>query len=302
MAAMENYNLKKGIFFILISSASFALMNFFVRMAGDLPFIEKAFFRNFVALILALIVIVRKKPSKEELHLKGNWTGLIIRSAAGALGIFCNFYAVDHLLLADASMLNKMSPFFGVLFSYFILKEKPSLKQLLLVLGAFIGALLVIKPTFSNMNLFPSVIGLIGGMGAGLAYTMVRRLTSRGVYPPFIVFFFSFFTLLLTLPQMIFAYVPMSGYQLAMLLLAGTAAASGQFSVTAAYRYAPAKEISVYDYNQIVVSALLGFIFLSQVPDLMAVAGYIIVITMGVLMALLSRSKDAHQLKQGNQR
>ena len=252
---------------------------------------EKAFFRNFVALIIALFVLIKKRPKKDELNLKGNWSGLIIRSTAGAVGIFCNFYAVDHLLLSDASMLNKMSPFFGVIFSFFILKEKPSLKQILLVIGAFLGSLLVIKPTFSNMYLFPSLIGLLGGMGAGLAYTMVRKLTNRGVYPPFIVFFFSFYTLLLTLPFMIFTYKAMTGMQLLILLLAGLAAASGQFAVTLAYRYAPAKEISVFDYNQIVVAAILGFIFLNQIPDALAIIGYAVVILMGILMAMLQRKQ-----------
>ena len=95
---------------------------------------------------------------------------MILRATFGTVGILCNFYAVDHLVLSDASMLNKMSPFFVILCSWLILKEKLTWQQGMIVLGAFVGSLFVIKPSFSNAALFPSLIGLLGGLGAGVAY------------------------------------------------------------------------------------------------------------------------------------
>ena len=77
-------------------------------------------------------------------------------------------------------MLNKMSPFFVILFSFLLLKEKLKPAQAIAIFVAFIGSLFIIKPTFANMELFPSVIGLCGGIGAGIAYTMVRILGQRG--------------------------------------------------------------------------------------------------------------------------
>ena len=79
---------------------------------------------------------------------KGNLKYLL-RSAAGTIGIVGNFYAVDHLAQSDASMLNKMSPFCVILFSYLILKEKLTHWQVLAVITAFLGSLFVIKLTFS---------------------------------------------------------------------------------------------------------------------------------------------------------
>lgn len=100
----------KGIFCILLSAFCFAWMNAFVRLAGDLPSIQKSFFRNFVAAIFAFLILKRDQiPFRWQ---KGNLKFLFLRSIAGTLGILCNFYAVDHLVLSDASMLNKMSPLF----------------------------------------------------------------------------------------------------------------------------------------------------------------------------------------------
>ena len=110
----------------------------------------------------------------------------------GQSGILCNFYAIDHLVLADASMLNKMSAFFAVLFSFLVLKEKVTAPQALIVTGAFAGSMFVVKPTFANMDLIPSIIGLLGGICAGAAYTMVRKLGENGEKGSFycILFFF----------------------------------------------------------------------------------------------------------------
>ena len=157
------------------------------------------------------------------------------------------------------------------------LKEKVNLVQGLAVVIAFVGSLFIIKPTFSNMELIPSLIGLLGGFGAGAAYTAVRFLGQRGEKGSFIVFFFSAFSCLVTLPFLIFQYAPMELWQIGTLLLAGLAAAGGQFAITAAYSYAPAKEISVFDYSQVVFSAILGFFFFGQIPDVFSILGYFIV-------------------------
>ena len=96
--------------------------------------------------------------------------------------------------------------------------------------------------------------------------------------------FFSGFSCVVTLPFLIFDFHPMTFNQLLCLLGAGLAAAGGQFSITAAYTKAPAKEISVYDYSQIIFAAMLGFILFGDIPDGYSILGYIIIIAMAVLM------------------
>lgn len=281
----------KGVCCILLSSFSFALMNLFVRLSGDLPSIQKSFFRNFVAMLFAAAILWRERPAIRMDREAKKY--LLLRSICGTVGILCNFYAVDHLVLADASMLNKMSPFFAILFAIFLLKEKINLFQGLCVAAAFLGTLFVIKPTPSNLACFPALIGLLGGLGAGMAYTYVRALGLKGVKGPFIVFFFSAFSCVVTLPYLLFSYHPMTGTQILILLLAGLAAAGGQFSITAAYTYAPAREISVYDYSQIIFSAILGYFVFGQVSDAMSWLGYLIITSTAVAMFI--RNNRIHE-------
>ena len=273
---------------IIISAFCFAIMNTFVRLAGDLPSIQKSFFRNFVALIFAAAMLLR---TEEKFSFdRKNLPYLLLRAFFGTMGILGNFYAIDHLVLADASMLNKLSPFFAILFSYFILREKTSPGQAIAVVIAFIGALFIIKPTGVSFNA-ASLVGVMGGMGAGIAYTMVRLLSKRGERGPIIVFFFSAFSCVATLPFLIFDFHPMEWWQLLCLLGAGLAATGGQFSITAAYSFAPAKEISVFDYTQIIFAAALGFIFFGELPDGYSLIGYVIIIAVSVRMFLTGRKQ-----------
>ena len=281
----------KGIFYIILSAFCFSLMDMFVRMSGDLPSIQKSFFRNIVAAVFGCILVLKEKDSFQ--WKKGSGKYLILRSLFGTLGILCNFYAIDHLALADASMLNKMSPFFVVIFSFLFLKEKVTAAQILLVMGALGGSLFVVKPTVSNLDLIPSLIGLLGGLGAGAAYTMVRKLGTVGIKGPFIVFFFSTFSCVITLPWLIFDYHAMTLWQVLVLLLAGLCAAGGQFAITAAYCYAPASEISIYDYTKVIFSMVLGFVMFQQIPDFYSWVGYVIICLMAVLMFFYNKKRGA---------
>ncbi|HAJ97794.1 MAG TPA: EamA family transporter [Ruminococcus sp.] len=272
----------KGIILIICSAFCFALMNAFVRLSGDLPSIQKSFFRNFVALIIAVGLFIKEKGSAKLP--KGAGKFLLLRSILGTGGILCNFYAIDHLVLSDASMLNKMSPFFTILFSWLLLKEKLLPVEAIAVLTAFLGSMLVVKPSFDFSEFHASFAGLCGGICAGAAYAMVRILGTKGVNKTFIVLFFSGFSCLVTLPFLILDYHPMTWIQILTLIGAGAAAAGGQFSITSAYCYAPAREISVYDYSQIIFATALGFLFFREIPDKWSIMGYIIIIFAAVGM------------------
>ncbi len=283
----------KAIFFILSAAFCFALMNTFVRLAGKLPSIQKSFFRNLIALIAASLVLKRSGIGFK--YKKGNLKLLLIRSASGTVGILGNFYAVDYLKAADASILSKLSPFMAIIFSFVFLKEKIKPYQIIGVLAAFVGSLFVIKPG-SGIDIVPALAGMIGAVGAGGAYTAVRALSSHGEKGPVIVFFFSAFSCLVTLPYILFSYEPMSLSQTCFLLLAGVAATGGQFSITAAYSNAPAKEISVYDYSQVIFATILGFfIFDNETPDIYSILGYIIICAVSVIIFFLNQKSDKNQ-------
>ena len=277
-----------GVLFILGAALCFALMNLFVNLAGDLPVMQKVFFRNLIASVAVFFLLLFQKE-KFRIHSKECLFWLFLRSFVGFLGVILNFYAIDTIgSISDASILNKLSPFFAILFSVFLLKEKPRLYEIGFVALAFSGALFVIKPTFTVASL-PALAGVLSGASAGFAYSCVRVLGTKGERGMMTVFFFSAFSTLVALPFFIAFYEPMTPFQLFALLMAGVSATGGQFFITAAYRFAPAKEIAVFDYSQVLFAAVLGFLFLDQLPDLFSLAGYGIIIGAAVGKQLLAR-------------
>ena len=277
-----------GVLFILGAALCFALMNLFVNLAGDLPVMQKVFFRNLIASVAVFFLLLFQKE-KFRIHSKECLFWLFLRSFVGFLGVILNFYAIDTIgSISDASILNKLSPFFAILFSVFLLKEKPRLYEIGFVALAFSGALFVVKPTFTAASL-PALAGVLSGASAGFAYSCVRILGTKGERGMMTVFFFSAFSTLVALPFFIAFYEPMTPFQLFALLMAGVSATGGQFFITAAYRFAPAKEIAVFDYSQVLFAAVLGFLFLDQLPDLWSLAGYGIIIGAAVGKQLLAR-------------
>ena len=276
-------------------------MGMFVRLADDfggaIPFTQKSFFRNIVAVAVAGGVFLRMygragaRPSREEggrVALPRDrmpWWTLVWRSVFGTIGIFGNFYALSHIPLGDACMLNKLSPFAAVVASWLLLGERVTVRQGIAVVVAFVGAMFVVKPGFALAGeTVAALAGFASGISAGLAYTCVRRLGILKVEPSFIVLFFSGFSTLVTVPFLLFDYHPMTWAQVAILLGAGISATVGQFGITAAYRLAQPRELAVYDYTNVVFAALLGFAVFGQVPDIFSWIGIAIIVAMGVWM------------------
>jgi len=278
----------KGIIFITASALGFALMSAFVKLAGDLPNFQKVFFRNLVSATVALYLIVKHKGSMTGK--KENRKILIYRTIFGTLGVIFSFYAIDNLVLSDANMINKLSPFLVIILSALFLKEKINAKQITSLIVAFIGSLFIIKPTFS-IDLVPYIVAILGALFAGAAYTCLRVLRDREEYYT-IVFFFSVFSLVTTFPAFIFVYKSMTLLQLIYLLLAGVFASLGQFGITLAYKYAPAKEISIFDYTNIIFSAILSIVLFNQFPDFLSIIGYIIVFIASFYMFLYNKKLD----------
>lgn len=288
MSEITKSNRLKGIFFIILSAFGFAVMSAFIKLSGDLPNMQKVFFRNLVAAIIALFLIIKHKGSftgKKE-----NRKILIYRSIFGTIGVIFNYYAIDKLVLSDANMLNKISPFLVVIFCALILKEKINSKQILAIIVAFIGALFIIKPTF-DVRVVPYMIGFLSAVFAALAYTFVRMLGNKEEYYT-IVFFFSTFSLITVLPMFLMVYEPMTPVQFIYLILAGVFASLGQFGVTLAYKYAPAKEISIFDYSNIIFSAILSIFLFGVYPDSLSIVGYFIIFAAALYMFLYNKRQD----------
>ena len=286
---MNNNNILKGILCIIIAGFGFALMSLFVKLSGDLPSMQKGFFRNIIAVFISSIPLIKHWKVINIPRNNTGWLVLISRSVFGTIGLVLNFYAISHISLAASSIIQKLSPFIIIILSYIFFKEEMTKFQVFAIIIAFIGITLIIKPSGNNIISMGALAALLGALCAGIAYTCVRYLGTHNISGEFIIFFFSSLSSLMLLPYLILDYRTMTYYQLLMLLLAGISATIGQYGVTFAYKFAAAKNISVFDYSQVLFSGIFGYMFFGEFPDFQSLIGYIIVISVGIVLVLRSK-------------
>ncbi|WP_427340301.1 DMT family transporter [Caloranaerobacter sp. DY30410] len=277
---------KIGIILILLSSLFFALMAATVKSLDNIPVAEKIFFRNLLGIIVSTYIILKKGKKVSG----NNKKLLFLRSIFGLLGVACYFFALSKIPLADAVILNKLSPFFVIILSAIFLKEKFNKMQMISLIVALIGAAFVIKPQFSY-TIIPAFIGLLSAFFAGAAYTTIRHLRHTDS-PEIIVFYFTLFSTLTMIPIMASGYFVLPTLNdMIKLILLGVFATTAQFLMTNAYRFAPAGELSIYTYMNIVFSMLLGIVIWFEIPDIFSLIGAFLIITAGAINYFSNKMK-----------
>src|SRR5699024_1916455 len=126
---------------------------------------------------------------------------------------------------------------------------------------------------------------------AAAAYTFLRVLGNRERYYT-VVFYFSSFSTVVLLPFLIIFYHPMSWEQLIFLILTGLFATLGQFGITLAYKFAPARDISIFFYSTVLYATIFSIVLFKQTPDVLSIVGYVIILGAMFYMFLKGKKTD----------
>ncbi|MCY6484994.1 DMT family transporter [Clostridium aestuarii] len=274
---MENKS--KAVIYMLLSSLCFSFMNVIIKISGSIPMFERIFFMNAATIIF--VCIAARKNKRSLFGQKQSRKYLVIRALFGYLGLITNFYSISKLLLADSSILNKLSPFFVIIFAFIFLKEKLKKQQIPILILVFLGAVLVVKPQFS-LEMLPAFSGVLSAVFGGAAYTLLRFLGNKEDLLT-ILFYFSLVSLVGTLPIMAMNFKVPTLIQAITLIAIGLVWIGGQSYMTLAYKFAPAGEISIYSYATIVFSTVLGFVVLKEYPDILSFMGGTLIIAAGTI-------------------
>lgn len=268
----------KGIILILLSALSFALMAATVKFLGDMPIPEKIFFRNLLG-AAAVFYIIKKRGKSFKVN---NKKFLALRLITGVLGMVSYYYALSEIHLSDAVILHKMAPFFVILFAAFFLGEKIKKPQYIALVLAIAGAIFVIKPRFDS-SVIPSLIALGSALFSGISYTVIRYLKNSDS-PQVIVFYFLAFLTIIMFPFMLSGYFVMpTPIEWIALILLGVFGTAGQLLMTNAYHFAPAGELSIYTYSNIIFSTFIGLVVWAEIPDYLSIIGGVLIIIAGII-------------------
>ena len=280
---------------MIFSAFGFAVMATFVKLAGrqGIPLQEIIAARAAVSLLLSYIDVKRK-----HIPLFGhNKPLLLVRGIVGFFTLTGVYYALLHLPLAEATVLQYLHPLFTALLALLLLKEQPTFATLICIVVSLIGLVVMIRPDFvfgelsGNLDLFAVGIAISAAFGSGLAYTIVRKLSAHED-PSVIVFYFPLVCLPATLLLSAEDFVMPEGWTWASLLMVGIGTQLGQVCLTRAMQMETASRATSFSYTQVVFAAIFGIAVFDELPSGWTILGAGLIILGAMLNVLWQPSHN----------
>jgi drug/metabolite transporter (DMT)-like permease len=262
------------------SALLFAAMGAAVKIASaSLPNAMLVFARSSLGLVALLPWLVRLGPRNlATRHLREH----VVRGLAGLGAMYCFFYAIAHLRLADAVLLNYSLPLFMPFIESVWLRE-PFPRRLWWAVGlGFLGVLVILRP---GPGIFhpAALAGLAAALLAAIAQVGVRQLT-RSEPSSRIVFYFGVIsTAVSALPLVHEWRTPPPPLWLTLIAL-GVLATAGQLLLTEAYAFAPAARVGPFIYTSVVFAGLFDWWLFAKPPDRFTWVGAVLIAAAGVVV------------------
>lgn len=270
---------------LVASEFLFASMGATIKaLSSGLPVTVIVFFRNLVALAILLPWLLRRGTGglatrRPHLHL--------LRSLSGLGAMYCFFWALSAIPLADAVLLKLTAPLFIPLIALAWLGESLSLRITIAIVVGFAGVALVLDPSPGSVS--PVAIAAVcGGALAALAKVAIRRMSDTEPGPR-IVFYFSLVGTIAAAPMAWLHWVDPTPAQWGLLLVLGLVATGGQLLMTRAYALAPAGRVGVFAYTTVLFASAYGWLLWDERPDLTWALGAALIIAAGVLAGSRAR-------------
>ncbi|MGB1187411.1 DMT family transporter [Cycloclasticus pugetii] len=262
--------------YMILSAFAFSIMALFVKLVGDhgIPVLEIVAARSLISLVISYLGLRR-----EGIAVLGTRKGLLAaRGLIGFAALICVFYAITHLPLAEAMVLQYLHPMFTALLALFFLKEVLRVGTLVCIFLSFFGVLIIVQPdvlfssTTVDFDFFTVMIAIAGAFGSAVAYTLVRAL-GKTEHPLVIVMYFPLISLPASLILLWGDFVIPVGIEWFYLLAIGVATQVGQVGLTKSMRTESAGRATSFGYLQVVFAMLLGMLFYQEYPSLNTLLG-----------------------------
>ncbi len=274
---------------MLLSTFLFTLMNVAVKYVPHIPAIEIILFRSVVSFFMSGVAL-----KVQKVHPLGkNRKVLLMRGAAGSVGLILFFTILQEVPLASAVTLMFISPIFTAILGIWIVKEKVNPIQWLFFILSFLG-IVVIKGFDFRISPLMALVGLGGAFFSGIAYNMIRKLKTSE-HPLVVVFYFPLVTLPIAGIYSAFNWVMPKGLDWLILLAIGVLTQLAQYFMTKSYQSEELAKVAHLNFIGILYALVFGYVLFHETFNFMTYLGMTLVIV-GVILNITYKSKRS-QLK-----
>ena len=269
----------KGALLLVLGEGLLAVKAAMIKhLADTLPVEMIVFGRNLVGLAVLLPVLVASGGIRDLRtgHLRLHF----IRGFTGVTAMFCFFFTIAHIPLAEAVLVKMTVPFFLPLVAWLWLNDRISGHTWAAILLGFVGVGLILRADQGVVDPV-MLVALAGAAIMSIAKVSIRRMAASE--PPHrVVFYFSLFATLLSALLLLRVQQMPTGTEMLWLLAIGSVAIAGQFAMTTAYQLARPGQVGVYNYSAVVWAAFLGWLFWGETLVLTTVLGTLLIIGAGI--------------------
>ncbi len=280
-----------GIAFVVGAAACFAMMDTTVRYVGAYFSVALVLWTRYGlhAAIMTLWIVL----SRERSFRSANPMFQIARGALLAFSSAMAFAALRHMPVAEFTAIVMLTPVIATLLARVWLKERISPLRWLLVAGGFAGALIVVRPG-SGIVGWAALLPLAASFSNAGFQIMTSRYAPHE--DPFTTNFYTGATgmaiatpiLLASVADPIDTLLGAPVLHIGALLAVAVLGTTGHLLLILALGKAPASTLMPFQYAQLAVAALAGYIVFKVVPDAWGWVGMAIIGVCGAASAWLN--------------
>ncbi len=268
MSASRN-NPLLGVFWMLVTGANFVAVTGIVKYVGDgLPAAESAFLRYLLGLVFLVPMIGPIRAARltpRALKIFG------FRGVVHTLAVTLWFFAMTRISIAEVTAMGYMAPIYITLGAALFLGEKLAFRRMLAVFVALIGALVILRPGFRELNSGHFAMMFTAVLFAS-SYLSAKKMADE-VSAAVVVGMLSITVTIGLAPLAWMVWVPPTWAQIGWMFLVACFATAGHYSMTLAFRAAPMTVTQPVTFLQLIWATLLGWLAFDEGIDNFVILG-----------------------------
>lgn len=259
-----------GVLLIVLSALAFSLSSYFGKIVTNttaMSGVITSFGRFFLGAISFFLYIMFKRNSFKAPDIKP----IAYRAIFNSIAIILFSTAFQYTTITNANMLHMTYPVFVILLAPFYTKETIRKNIYLYLISIMIGSYVVANPSFNSINM-GDILALLSAIIA--AFSILSLTESRKENEGYIIIFYVM--LMGTIVNIPFAYKDLANFDMSALTLVFISSALGvlgQIFITWGYKYVDSATGSLAATSRIVMSGLIGYLFLNEPLNLRIIIG-----------------------------
>jgi drug/metabolite transporter (DMT)-like permease len=258
---------------MVLTGLNFVAVTAIVKHIGnDVPAAQSAFLRYFLGLVFLIPMIrpiLAAHLTKRQLKL------FVARGVVHTIAVILWFFAMARIPIADVTAMNYLSPVYVTLGAALVLKEALPPRRLAAVIIALVGAIVILRPGFREIDQ-----GHIAMLGTALMFAagyLIAKQLSGEVSAAVVVGMLSITVTIGLAPFAWAVWVPVALSDIGWLFLVACFATAGHLTMTMAFAAAPLTVTQPVTFLQLVWAVLLGWLMFGEAIDGWVVIGGVII-------------------------